>query len=117
MDFKTECGKLMDRYAAFYRAGNAEGCASVFASKAELYSPFGPLAKGRAAIEAVHREWVKEGADGKAIKVLSAGCNGDLGWCVARYSEGTTGNGSSVNILSRHPDGSWLITHSSLNEA
>ncbi len=117
MDFKNECQELIDRYVSCYRAGDAAGCAAVYSLEGELYSPFGPPAMGRAAIEAIHDDWVKEGAEAKDIKVLSAGHSGDLGWCIARFSEGATGNGSSMNILARQLDGSWLITHCSLNES
>jgi len=116
MGFKNDCQKLLDQYVSYYRSGDAVGCASVYTVEAELYSPFGPPAIGRAAIKVTHEEWFEEGADNKQIKVMSAGCSGDLGWCVACFSEGTTGNGSSVSVLKLQPDGRWLITHSSLNE-
>ncbi len=116
MDFKNNCQKLMDRYVSCYCTGDAAGCAAAYSLEAELYSPFGPPAIGRAAIEALHDDWVKEDAEAKEIKVVSAGCSGDLGWCIAGFNEGTTGSGSSVNILARQSDGSWLITHCSLNE-
>ena len=45
-EFKT----LYDTYVACYRAQDAAGCAAVFAAEAELFSPFGPPAIGRAAI-------------------------------------------------------------------
>jgi ketosteroid isomerase-like protein len=117
MDFKNDCQALFDVYLSNYRAGDAIGCASIFSLDSELYSPFGPPAIGRAAITSSHKEWVEEGGEDKQIKIVSAGCSGDLGWCVSSYSEGATGNGSSVNVLARQPDGSWLITHCSLNEA
>ncbi len=117
MDFKIFCQNLFDEYVTCYRAGDPAGCASIYSLDAELYSPFGPPAIGRAAIAATHKEWVAEGAAGKQIKVMSAGCSGDLGWCVAIYSEGKTGSGTSMNILARQLDGSWSITHCSLNEA
>jgi len=116
MNFREECQKLLDQYVSLYRKGDAAGCASVYSLEAELYSPFGPPAIGRQAIEAAHIDWVEGGAESKEINVLSAGHSGDLGWCIARYSEGTTGSGSSLNILARQPDGSWAITHCSLNE-
>ena len=115
MDFLEECQQLLDRYVSCYREGDAAGCASVYSIEAEMYSPFGPPAIGRRAIEAAHKEWVEEGADSKQINVLSAGSSGDLGWCIANFSEGTTGSGSSMNILARRPDGRWEITHCSLN--
>ena len=108
---------LFDTYVAHYRIKDALGCASVFSSQAEMYSPYGPPAIGRAAIETTHREWVELGGENKILKVIGAGCSGDLGWCLARFSEGTTGNGISLNILERQTDGIWLITHCSLNEA
>ncbi len=117
MNFKDECQKLLDRYAACYRTGDAQGCASVYSLNAKLYSPFGPPAIGRDAIEATHEEWVQEDAEEKKINVISAGCEGNLGWCVANFSEGSTGNGSSLNVLSRQMDGNWLITLCSLNES
>ncbi len=114
--FETTFQKLFDRYVASYRSADAVGCASVFASEAELYSPYGPPAIGRTAIEAAHREWVNEGADNKKIDVVDAGGCGDVGWCLAHYSEGSAGRGTSLNVLERQQDGNWLITHCSLNE-
>lgn len=116
MMFKTECQQLFDRYVSCYREGNAAGCASIYASDAELYSPFGPPAIGRDAIEATHSVWVAEGGDDKQIKVESAGCSGNLGWCLASFSEGDAENGTSLNVLHRQSDGNWLITRCSLNE-
>ncbi|MDD9922494.1 MAG: hypothetical protein OXQ92_09495 [Boseongicola sp.] len=117
MPFEDECQQLLDHYVSCYVKGDAKGCASVFALNAELYSPFGPPAIGRQAIEETHSEWVAEGAEGKQIVVKIAGQNGDLGWCLAEFREGSTGEGISLNILVRQPDGTWLISHCSLNEA
>ena len=114
---KIDFQKLFVGYVISYRAGDAAGCASCFVSSAELFSPYGPPAIGRAAIEAIHREWVKEGAEDKSILVLDAGSSEDVGWSKARYCEGTTGNGTSLNVLQRQKDGSWLITYCSLNAA
>jgi len=48
--------------------------------------------------------------------VVDAGQSGDLGWCLAAYSEGdVTGNGTSLCILVRQPDGTWQIRLCSLN--
>jgi ketosteroid isomerase-like protein len=116
MDLQKEYRQLIDRYVSYYREGDAAGCASVYSLEAELYSPFGPPGIGRQAIEAIHTEWVEDGAEDKQINILSAGHSDDLGWCIGRFSEGTTGSGYSMNILARQPDGSWAITHCSLNE-
>lgn len=109
--------KLFDGYVACYRARDPAGCAAAFSLKAELYSPYGSPAKGRPAIESIHRDWFEEGGDNKQVRVVSAGRSGDLGWCLAHYSEGATGHGTSLNIIERQTSGSWLITHCSLNEA
>ncbi|MFT5000666.1 MAG: ketosteroid isomerase-like protein [Planctomycetota bacterium] len=116
MNFQEECQQLLDQYVSYYREGDAAGCASMYVRDAELYSPFGPTAIGRQAIEATHKEWVEDGTENKQITVLGAGHSDDLGWCIARFNEGTTVSGSSLNILARQPDGSWAITHCSLNE-
>jgi ketosteroid isomerase-like protein len=117
MDFQQDCQALLDHYVACYRRGDAKGCASIYAMHAELYSPFGPPAFGREAIEKMHEDWVKEGADSKEITVSGAGRSGDLGWCIAHFSEGATGSGASLSVLARHPSGRWEITHCSLSEA
>jgi ketosteroid isomerase-like protein len=114
---KIEFQKLFDGYVTSYREGDAAGCASCFVPAAELFSPYGPPTIGRSAIQAIHQEWVKEGAEDKTIVVVNAGASQDIGWCTAHYSEGATGNGTSLNILQRQRNGSWLITHCSLNAA
>lgn len=117
MTFEEECQNLLDRYAFCYRQGDAGGCAATYALDAEMYSAFAPPAIGRRAIEAAHEEWVSEEAGDKLIEVQSADRSGDLGWCIARFSEGDAGHGISMNVLARQPDGDWLITHCSLTEA
>lgn len=117
MSFEEECQNLLDHYVSCYKRGDAKGCASIYTIHAVMYSPFGPPAIGRQAIEDAHAEWVTEGAENKRINVSSAGKSGDLGWCIAQFSEGSTGEGNSLNVLALQPDGGWLITHCSLNEA
>lgn len=117
VSFKQECQNLLDHYVTCYQQGDAKGCASVYTPHAEMYSPFGPPAIGRQAIEDTHTEWVTEGAENKQIIVSNASRDGDLGWCVAEFSEGSTGEGVSLNVLERQSDGGWLITRCSLNEA
>mgnify|MGYP003116538597 CR=1 FL=1 len=117
MNFQQDCQTLLDHYVARYRKGDAKGCAAIYAVDAALYSPYGPPVFGRDAIEKVHADWVREGAENKKITVSDAGQSGDLGWCIAHFSEGTTGTGTSLNVLMRQPDGRWEITQCSLNEA
>lgn len=113
--FKIVFQELLDAYVSSYRAKDAAACASVYAPDGKLFSPFGPPAIGRRAIEATHRDWVEDGAENKEIRVVDAGGSGDVAWCLAHFSEGSTGSGTSLNILERQPDGAWLITHCSLN--
>lgn len=112
-----EMQDLMNRMAAAYAAGDAAGCAALFVPAGELYSPFAPPARGRAAIEALHRIWT-DGVGEKRLDVVDAGCAGDLAWCHATYSEGdSSGDGRSLSVLERQKDGTWLIRICMLNGA
>jgi uncharacterized protein (TIGR02246 family) len=107
----------MDQMAAAYRAGDAAGCAALFTTDASLFSPYATATRGRDAIEALHRVWTAE-ANSKRLTVVEADQSGDLGWCLAAYSEGDVtgdGDGTSLCTLVRQPDGSWQIRHCSLN--
>ena len=118
MDHKQICQSLFDEYVAAYRRGDAAGCAAMFSADARLLSPYAPQAQGRDAITALHRDWVADGAEAKTINVLDAGGSGNTAWCFATFSEGTEdGDGTSLNILHREANGSWRISHCSLNEA
>jgi uncharacterized protein (TIGR02246 family) len=113
--FEVEAQALMDRMAAAYRAGDAVGCAALFTADATLFSPYAVATHGRDAIEALHRDWTAP-ANSKQLTVIEAGRSGDLGWCLAAFSEGdVTGNGTSLCTLVCQPDGSWLIRLCSLN--
>ncbi len=117
MDIRERLKLLFDQYANAYREGDSERCAAIFTENARLISPYGPTIEGRDAIRKAHLEWTKAGADGKALKVIEAGVSGDLAWCLAEFSEGNgEGQGTSLNVLERQSDGSWLICVSSLNE-
>ncbi|MDI3338732.1 nuclear transport factor 2 family protein [Defluviimonas aestuarii] len=111
MAFQDEAQALFDRMASAYRAGDAAGCADCFTDDARLLSPYAPEARGRAAIEELHRDWTGDGGNGKTLTVIEAGCEGDTGWCLVTYSEGDmTGDGKSLSILRREADG-WRISH------
>jgi ketosteroid isomerase-like protein len=111
MSIAAEAQRLFDSYVAAYRAGGAVGCAAVFVRDGWLVSPYTLPAQGLPAIEAVHRVWTAlDGSDRKEITVMSAGSNGDVGWCLATYCDGPgIDEGSSLNVLERQPDGRWLI--------
>ena len=118
MSIRDDLQKLFNTYAAAYQAGDATACAAMFVLNGELYSPYAPPARGRAAIEALHRVWTHEAGGGKQLTVVDAGGSGNLAWCLAAFSEGqVTGDGTSLNILERHADGHWLIRICSLNSS
>ena len=117
MSIRDDLQSLFNVYVAAYQAGDAAACAAIFALNGELYSPYAPPARGRAAIEALHKVWTQEGG-GKELIVIDAGCSGDLAWCLATFSEAqVTGDGTSLNILERQADGDWLIRICSLNSS
>jgi uncharacterized protein (TIGR02246 family) len=115
VSIRDELQRLMDTMAHAYRAGDAAGCASLFVPAGALYSPYAPPALGRAAIEALHREWTQDG-ETKQLTVIDAGSDGDLAWCHAAYSEGDeSDNGTSLSVCERQADGRWLIRFCMLN--
>ncbi|AWI60040.1 hypothetical protein ABIA22_005347 [Sinorhizobium fredii] len=75
----------------------------MFTLDAELYSPDAPPALGRAAIEALHCEWMHGGVPDKELRVIQAG--------------GSRGKvpGTSLEVWQREDDGSWRIRMCSLN--
>ncbi|MGB3176865.1 MAG: nuclear transport factor 2 family protein [Albidovulum sp.] len=116
MHFQVAAQRLLDQMATAYRAGDAAGCAAVFTHDAVLMSPYAPLTRSRAAIEALHRHWLAEGGSDKTMTVLEAEASGDLGWCLVAYSEGDgSDDGKTLAILARQPDGTWLISRCSLS--
>ena len=118
MLIRDDLQNLFNIYAAAYRAGDATTCAAMFALNGELYSPYAPPARGRAAIEALHKVWTQERGGGKQLIVIDAGGSDDLAWCLATFSEGqVTDDGTSLNIFERHADGNWQIRICSLNSS
>jgi ketosteroid isomerase-like protein len=102
------------RYEQAYRRGDAAGCAACFHADATLHSAFGPPAQGRAAIEALHRDWVQDGA-GKTLEIVEHGAEGGLAWAWVRFAEGAeTGVGWSLAVMVRDGAGGWLIRAVSL---
>ncbi len=116
MTIREELQALLDVYAKAYQAGDALACAKVYTSDGELHSPYAPPARGRLEIEELHKVWTQDASGEKRLTIVHAGSSGDLAWCLATYSEGhVTGNGTSLNVLERQSDGSWLVRISSLN--
>ena len=102
---------------------DAAACAALFTEDGLIVSPYGPPARGRAAIESTHRAWFEEGETNKRLEILEARLDGDLGYCVLAYAgdyaqqDGSliTERGTSVNVLHRAADGALRIHVSGLN--
>ena len=119
---------VIDRYLAAYAAHDAAGCAAVYAPDAEVHSPFGQAAIGTAVIAAIHRDWFEDGETNKTMRVIRAGIDGNLGYCLVHFEADVPGDGggqgggmdrfrgSSLNVMQRGADGIWTITLTSLNE-
>jgi len=106
---KDEMQAFLNRMAAAYVAGDAKACAEMFSENAQLHSPFGPPAIGRAAIETLHVEWTAEPGS-KRFTILDCGSGETLAWCLCRFSEGDVGDdGISLIVLERGPAGDWLV--------
>ena len=109
MHSKRDIQALLDQMTAANRAGDADACAKLFTSEAQLHSPFGPAAVGRDAIRRVHKEWTAE-ANTKGFAIIDHGSSNDMAWCLARFSEGdAAGGGSSLIVLEKQSDMRWLI--------
>jgi len=114
MSIREQLQSVYDAYATAYRNKDPAGCAAVFTRDGEVFSPYAPPARGRAAIEILHSEWVDIG-DNKELRILDAGFSGDLAWCLTAYSD-TMEAGTSLNVFQRQTDGGWLIRACSLNQ-
>jgi len=105
------------RYEAAYRGGDADACAACFHPDAILHSAFAAPARGRAAIAALHADWVRDEA-GKTLRIVEGGSDGALAWCMIRFEEGAqTEVGWTLAVLERDSDGTWLFRALSLTEA
>jgi ketosteroid isomerase-like protein len=107
---------LLDRMTAAYRVGDAAACAAMFTPDAQLHSPYAPPAIGRAAIEALHTEWVGDGVEDKELRVIEAGGSGVSAWSLNRYTEhGGQIQGTSLIVWQLEADGEWRVRMCSLN--
>lgn len=114
--FEADCLAFFDGYVQSYRVGDAAGCGSIYSEDAVLYSPYGPTARGRDAIVALHEEWLQDDTSTKEIRVKTAFSTGSDGVCVAVFAENGLDEGVSFNVLRADGDGGWEIVESSLNE-
>jgi len=114
---RAEPAAVLTEMARAYAAGDAEGCAALFTQKATIHSPLAPPARGRAEIEALHRDWTREAA-AKRFDMLECGGCGDVAWALARFSEGAaTGEGVTLAVFEREPGAGWLVRTCSLTGA
>jgi ketosteroid isomerase-like protein len=126
MTLRAALQATLDGMARAYCAGDAHGCAAFFTGDAELYSPYAPPAKGRAEIEALHRDWTR-GATEKRFEVLDCGGTGGLAWALARFSDAGGDSGTTLAVFEWHEaaasgasgraTGGWLCRACSLTAA
>lgn len=116
MPTRNELQMTFDLYVTAYQTGDAHRCAAVFLPDAKMMSPYGPTAYGRGEIEAQHVEWTREGSENKRLEIVEFGGSDDVAWALAEFREGkSTGEGTSLSVFERQPDGRWLIRMCSLN--
>ena len=121
MAAEDEVRDLMTAYAAASNRRDAAALTALYTEDGAIYSPFGPAALGRQAIDAAHREWLAAGEENKRLEIRELRCNPDMACCVVGYAadypqqDGTTAteSGVSVNVLLRQRDG-WKFHISSL---
>lgn len=116
MSLRAELQATLDRMARAQLAGDAAACAALFTAEAEVRSPHASPARGRAEIEALHRDWTAS-APLNRFEVLDCDGSGELAWASARLSDGyATGDVASLGVVClRGPDGGWLIRMCTLN--
>lgn len=108
---------LLQGYLEAYRNKDAAACAACYAPDAVLYSSYAAPARGRLAIEGLHRDWLSDGGEDKTLDILQSGSDQNSAWCVARFADGDrSSEGFSLNVFERDATGIWLIKASSLSE-
>ncbi|MGB5558564.1 MAG: nuclear transport factor 2 family protein [Paracoccaceae bacterium] len=123
MNLLAEIQAVLDAYVGQYRARDVDGCVDHYAPDGAIFSPYGPAATGRNALQQTHREWFDADETNKKLRAIEVQGSGNLAYCLAAYSgdfpleDGprTTHSGTSLNVLIRDPGGHWKIKISSLN--
>ena len=77
---------LVNSYLAAYSTQDAEGCARAFTVDGALISPFGPPARGRAAIAATYSDWFTVPEQDKRLDILEFQRQGNMGFCLLAWS-------------------------------
>lgn len=114
---------LVVRLLEAFKQHDAAGSAALFTDEGSILYLYGAEARGRDAIEAIHKAWFDEGQTNKGLDLLESGANGDIGCCILAYAgdylqpDGsyTTESGKSVNVLKQQANGDWNIHISGLN--
>ncbi len=123
MTFYDEMQALIEAYAEAYNRCDAEALTRFYSDDGAIYSPYGPAARGRAAIRAIHAEWLAAGERNKRMVLHDYGCDGNVGFLLTGYFGDVPGedgalvteSGVSLHAVIRQSDGGWKIQVSSLN--
>jgi uncharacterized protein (TIGR02246 family) len=119
-------GKLRTAYQAAANAQDGAAMAKLFAQDGTEMPPNAPLQKGRAAIEAYHKNFANQVmVHNLVIKTTETHVMGDVAYDVGTYSQslmpmkggGKTmdDKGKYVVLLKKDASGGWLITHAIYN--
>lgn len=83
---KEKLLKLVSSYLSAYSTQDSEGCSRAFTTDGALFSPYGPHARGRKAIAAIHLEWFAEKEEDKCLEVLEFHQIEDSAHCLLGWS-------------------------------
>ncbi len=124
MTTRREIETVFKRWIDAYIRGDAAACAALFTEDGSLLPDGEPAARGRPAVEALHRAWIKGGGEmNKRAESVVVESSGDLAYQVATYAgdyrrdDGSivTDRGKGVSIYERQSDGSWKLKVAILN--
>jgi uncharacterized protein (TIGR02246 family) len=118
-------GKLRSAYETAAGTQNGAAIAKLFAPDGVEMPPNAPAAKGRPAIEAFHKAFVKQWMmHGITVTSTSTKVTGDIAYDVGTYKQQIMSQSSGaviddvgkyVVLLRKDAGGGWLITHAIYN--
>lgn len=123
-DLKIRVCDLLDSWFDAYATQDVARCVDAYTDEAIIVHPYGPPARGRAAIERLHREWCDaEAGVKKTYELVECDGSGDWAYCVNTYcgrrpmSDGgeEIHTGIVANVLRRQADGSFRVHVSSMH--
>ena len=105
--------RVAEQWRAAYNAGDAAAVASLYTADGYYVSAH-VVAHGRAEIQAYFQRGIDAGGHIDAIRILSSGQSGDLGYTVGTYEATNAGHkvrGRNVVVLRRDGDKWRMVAH------